>query len=114
MPFSRGLALRPPLSFRKRTKACDCVRKAKKKAWSQAARSVEGSAQLIQELTAKLSKKTEPTKKNEKGSVLVYRYTKEGNINKLRHNSMYGYENKRNSLVYRYTRTAPKIQTRIV
>ena len=39
--------------------------------------------------------------------VLVYRYTKEGNINELRHNSMYGYENKRNSLVYRYTRTAP-------
>ena len=92
--------------------------KAKKKARSQAARSVEGSAQLIQELTAKLSKKTEPTKKNEKGRkfgcVLVYRYTKEGNINELRHNSMYGYENKRNSLVYRYTRTAPKIQTRIV
>ena len=41
--------------------------KTKKKARSQAARSVEGSAQLIQELTAKLSKKTEPTKKNEKG-----------------------------------------------
>ena len=41
------------------------------------------------------------------GCVLVYRYTKEGNINELRHNSMYGYENKRNSLVYRYTRTAP-------
>ena len=39
--------------------------------------------------------------------VLVYRYTKEGNINELRHNSMYGYENNRNSLVYRYTRTAP-------
>ena len=45
------------------------------------------------------------------GCVLVYRYTKEGNINELRHNSMYGYENKRNSLVYRYTRTAPKIAT---
>ena len=41
------------------------------------------------------------------GCVLVYRYTKEGNINELRHNSMYGYENNRNSLVYRYTRTAP-------
>ena len=41
------------------------------------------------------------------GCVLVYRYTREGNINELRHNSMYGYENKRNSLVYRYTRTAP-------
>ena len=41
------------------------------------------------------------------GCVLVYRYTKEGNNNELRHNSMYGYENKRNSLVYRYTRTAP-------
>ena len=40
---------------------------------------------------------------------LVYRYTKEGNINELRHNSMYGYENKRNSLVYRYTRTAPRL-----
>ena len=38
----------------------------------------------------------------------MYRFTKEGNINELRHNSMYGYENKRNSLVYRYTRTAPK------
>ena len=25
----------------------------------------------------------------------------------MRHNSMYGYENNRNSLVYRYTRTAP-------
>ena len=45
------------------------------------------------------------------GCVLVYRYTKEGNINELRHNSMYGYENKRNSLVYRYTRTAPKTVT---
>ena len=44
------------------------------------------------------------------GCVLVYRYTKEGNINELRHNSMYGYENKRNSLVYRYTRTAPSIE----
>ena len=43
------------------------------------------------------------------GCVLVYRYTKEGNINELRHNSMYGYENKRNSLVYRYTRTAPRV-----
>ena len=46
------------------------------------------------------------------GCVLVYRYTKEGNINELRHNSMYGYENKRNSLVYRYTRTAPKALSR--
>ena len=44
------------------------------------------------------------------GCVLVYRYTKEGNINELRHNSMYGYENKRNSLVYRYTRTAPRFK----
>ena len=42
------------------------------------------------------------------GCVLVYRYTKERNINELRHNSMYGYENNRNSPVYRYTRTAPK------
>ena len=41
------------------------------------------------------------------GCVLVYRYTKERNINELRHNSMYGYENNRNSLVCRYTRTAP-------
>ena len=41
------------------------------------------------------------------GCILVYRYTKEGNINELRHNSMYGYENNKNSLVYRYTRTAP-------
>ena len=41
------------------------------------------------------------------GCVLVYRYTKKGNINELRHKSMYGYENNRNSLVYRYTRTAP-------
>ena len=40
--------------------------------------------------------------------VLVYRYTKERNINELRHNSMCGYENNRNSPVYRYTRTAPK------
>ena len=40
----------------------------------------------------------------------MYRYTKEGNINELRHNSMYGYENKRNSLVYRYTRTAPEFE----
>ena len=43
------------------------------------------------------------------GCVLVYRYTKERNINELRHNSMYGYENNRNSPVYRYTRTAPKM-----
>ena len=43
------------------------------------------------------------------GCVLVYRYTKEQNINELRHNSMYGYENNRNSPVYRYTRKAPKI-----
>ena len=43
------------------------------------------------------------------GCVLVYRYTKERNINELRHNSMYGYENNRNSPVYRYTRTAPVI-----
>ena len=42
------------------------------------------------------------------GCILVYQYTKEGNINELRHNSMYGYENNRNSLVYRYTRTAPQ------
>ena len=41
------------------------------------------------------------------GYVLVYRYTKERNINELRHNSMYGCENNRNSPVYRYTRTAP-------
>ena len=41
------------------------------------------------------------------GCVLVYWYTKERNINELRHNSMYGYENNRNSPVYRYTRTAP-------
>ena len=47
------------------------------------------------------------------GCVLVYRYTKEGNINELRHNSMYGYENKRNSLVYRYTRTAPCILIKV-
>ena len=40
--------------------------------------------------------------------VLVYRCTKERNINELCHNSMYGYENNRNSPVYRYTRTAPK------
>ena len=33
----------------------------------------------------------------EMGCVLVYRYTKERNINKLHHNSMYGYENNRNS-----------------
>ena len=41
------------------------------------------------------------------GCVLVYRYTKEQNINELHHNSMYGYENNRNSPVYRYTRKAP-------
>ena len=29
------------------------------------------------------------------GCVLVYRYTKERNINELRHNSMYGYKNNR-------------------
>ena len=46
------------------------------------------------------------------GYVLVYRYTKERNIDELRHNSMYGYENNRNSPVYRYTRTAPNYQTR--
>ena len=40
----------------------------------------------------------------------MYRYTKERNINELRHNSMYGCENNRNSPVYRYTRTAPEIQ----
>ena len=45
------------------------------------------------------------------GCVLVYRYTKERNINELRHNSMYGYENNRNSPVYRYTRTAPTFLT---
>ena len=38
----------------------------------------------------------------------MYRYTKERNINELCHNSMYGYENNRNSPMYRYTRTAPK------
>ena len=42
------------------------------------------------------------------GCVLVYRYTKERNINELCHNSMYGYENNRNSPVYWYTRTAPQ------
>ena len=42
------------------------------------------------------------------GCVLVYRYTKERNINEMRHNSVYGYENNRNSPVYRYTRTAPE------
>ena len=47
------------------------------------------------------------------GCVLVYRYSKEGNINELRHNSMYGYENKRNSLVYRYTRTAPFVVLKV-
>ena len=31
------------------------------------------------------------------GCVLVYRYTKDRNINELRHNSMYGYENDKNS-----------------
>ena len=36
------------------------------------------------------------------GCVLVYRYTKERNIDEL-----CGYENNRNSPVYRYTRTAP-------
>ena len=39
----------------------------------------------------------------------MYRYTKEGNNNELRHKSMYGYENNRNSLVYWYTRTAPQL-----
>ena len=43
----------------------------------------------------------------EMGCVLVYQYTKEQNINELRHNSLYGYENNRNSPVYQYTRTAP-------
>ena len=38
----------------------------------------------------------------------MYRYTKERNINELCHNSMYGYENNRNSPVYQYTRTAPE------
>ena len=47
------------------------------------------------------------------GCVLVYRYTKERNINELRHNSMYGYENNRNSPVYRYTRTAPKTSSQV-
>ena len=42
------------------------------------------------------------------GCVLEYLYTKERNINELRHNAMYRYENNRNSPVYRYTRTAPK------
>ena len=42
------------------------------------------------------------------GCVLVYRYTEERNINELRHNSMYGYENNRNSPVYQYTRTDPE------
>ena len=56
----------------------------------------ESVTQLIQK---KISKQV-----TEMGCVLVYRYTKEGNINELRHNSIYGYENKRNSLVYRYTR----------
>ena len=41
------------------------------------------------------------------GCVLVYRYTKDRNINELRHNSMYGYENNKNSPLYWYTRTAP-------
>ena len=44
------------------------------------------------------------------GCVLVYRYTKERNSYKLRHNSMYGYENNRNSPVYQYTRTAPTFE----
>ena len=60
----------------------------------------------VEEKNVHLSKTTDRFKTNF-GCVLVYRYTKEGNINELRHNSMYGYENKRNSLVYRYTRTAP-------
>ena len=47
-------------------------------------------------------------KQRKHGCVLVYRYTKERNINELRHNSMYGCENNRNSPMYRYTRTAPK------
>ena len=41
--------------------------------------------------------------------VLVYRYTKERDINELRHNSIYAYENNRNCPVYRYTRTASNI-----
>ena len=41
----------------------------------------------------------------------MYRYTKERNINELYHNSIYEYENNRNSPVYRYTRTAPLIMT---
>ena len=41
------------------------------------------------------------------GCVFAYRYAKERNINELRHNCMYGYENNRNSPVYRYTRTTP-------
>ena len=41
------------------------------------------------------------------GCVLVYRYTKDRNINELRHNSMYGYEKNKNSPLYWYTRTAP-------
>ena len=40
------------------------------------------------------------------GCVCVYRYEKERNINELCHNSTYGYENNRNSPVYRCTRTA--------
>ena len=42
------------------------------------------------------------------GCVLLYQYTKEWNINELRQDSMYGYENNRNSPMYRYIRTAPK------
>ena len=30
----------------------------------------------------------------------MYQYTKEQNINELQHNSMYGYENNKNSPVY--------------
>ena len=39
------------------------------------------------------------------GCVLLYRYTKEQNINKLRQDSMYGYENNRNS---------PKMQVMLI
>ena len=49
-----------------------------------------------------------PVQQQNFGCVLVYRYTKERNINELHHNSMYGCENNRNSPVYRYTRTAPE------
>ena len=48
------------------------------------------------------------------GCVLVYRYTKERNINELRQDSMYGCENNRNSPVYRYTRTAPKNRVMLI